>query len=155
MPSARAAPLYRRILVPVDGSEAAGRGLDQAIRQARAGGARLRIIHVVDEAVVPTPFLAPAYGDTLYAAMREQGRQVLGRAEAKAAKAGLKAETRLVENTVGRTGEAIAREANDWRADLLVLGTHGRRGVSKLVLGGDAELAVREARMPVLLVRAP
>ncbi|HWA39734.1 MAG TPA: universal stress protein [Burkholderiales bacterium] len=146
--------MYRRILVPVDGSAAAARGLRQAIRLARESGARLRVLHVVDEAVTAMPFQVPLYGDRLHAPLREAGRRLLARAEAQAARAGVKAQPRLVENLVGHVGDAIAREANGWKADLLVLGAHGRRGMAKLVMGSDAELAARAAKMPVLLVRA-
>ena len=60
----------------------------------------------------------------------------------------------LVENFAGRVADLIVREARKWRADLLVLGTHGRRGLTRMVMGSDAELVVRAAPAPVLLLRA-
>jgi nucleotide-binding universal stress UspA family protein len=86
---------------------------------------------------------------------RRRGEQVVANARASAAAAGVAAEAELVE-TVGRTiGDVLADEVARWRADLVVLGTHGRRGLRRMVLGSDAESVVRTSPVPVLLVRAP
>jgi len=61
----------------------------------------------------------------------------------------------LVEAMGGQAGDYIIREARQWRADLIVCGTHGRRGIRRLVLGSDAEYIVRHTPVPVLLVRSP
>lgn len=145
--------MYKRILVPVDDSATSNRGLDEALRLAKAMRAKVRLVHVVDEylAVQDSAF---AFGTVdLLDALRKGGREALARAAALAARRGIKVETGLVESRTERVATAIVREAAKWRADLLVMGTHGRRGVSHLVLGSDAELVVRSSPVPVLLVR--
>jgi nucleotide-binding universal stress UspA family protein len=65
----------------------------------------------------------------------------------------VKVDTLLLETLGRRVADVIVREAKKWRADVIVLGTHGRSGLSRVVLGSDAELVVRESPVPVLLVR--
>jgi nucleotide-binding universal stress UspA family protein len=60
----------------------------------------------------------------------------------------------MLESFGGRAADFIVEQANKWRADLIVLGTHGRRGVKRLVMGSDAEQVIRTARVPVLLVKS-
>ena len=146
---------YRRILVAVDGSATSNKGLREAIRLARAGRARLFIVHVVDE------FQAFAAMDAMVAApmvdlvpwLREGGKRVLAKAVGVALKQKVRAKGVLREMIGGPAAGPIVREARKVRADLIVLGTHGRRGVRRLVLGSDAEQVVRTASVPVLLVR--
>ena len=145
---------YRRILVPVDGSPTSSKGLREALRLARAGRAKLCIVHVVDEfyafagveGMGPAQDLLPAFG--------QGGEKVLAKAKRMADSAGVRASTVLREMIGGPAAGPILREARKQRADLIVLGTHGRRGVRRLVLGSDAEQVVRSATVPVLLVRA-
>jgi nucleotide-binding universal stress UspA family protein len=147
---------YRKILVAVDGSPAGGKGLREAIRLAKAEGAKLFIVHVVDEfqAFAALDGMVAAAGLDLVPALREGGKRVLAKAKTTAEKAGLPAKTILREMIGGPAAYPIVREARKVRADLIVLGTHGRRGVRRLVLGSDAEQVVRTASVPVLLVRA-
>jgi len=98
--------------------------------------------------------MVAAAGLDLVPALREGGKRVLAKAQAFALKQGLKAKTILREMIGGPAAYPIVREARKLRADLIVLGTHGRRGVRRLVLGSDAEQVVRTASVPVLLVRA-
>ena len=70
-------------------------------------------------------------------------------------RARLAAETELVENAAGRVADVIVEHAKRWRADLIVMGTHGRRGFNRLLIGSNAELVVRHSPVPVLLVPAP
>ena len=144
---------YRKILVAVDGSQAAAKGLREAIRLAKEERARLFIVHVVDEfPAFMTPDGAPPID--VVPALREGGRKVLAKAAAAAARENVKAMTILREVTGGPAADPILREARKLGADLLVLGTHGRRGMRRLVLGSDAEQIIRRASLPVLLVRA-
>jgi len=143
--------MYKRILVPVDGSETSNRGLKEAIALARQSGAQLRLLHVVDESVLA---LTPEVGVVdLSDSLRDSGRKVLAKAVALAERSGVKAETSMPENLTGRVSDAILREARKWRADVVVMGTHGRRGLSHMLLGSDAEGVVRSSPVPVLLVR--
>jgi nucleotide-binding universal stress UspA family protein len=95
-----------------------------------------------------------AFDPGLLRSLRERGRKILAAAVAEAKKRGLKAASVLAENNAGRVADVIVRQAKKARADLIVIGTHGRRGLSRLVMGSDAELVVRYAPAPVLLIRA-
>jgi nucleotide-binding universal stress UspA family protein len=146
---------YRKILVAVDGSPASGKGLREAIRLARAERAQLFIVHVVDEfqAFAAMDGLVGAPGADLLSALREGGKRILAKAMGTALKQKIKPKGILREMLSGPAAYPIVREARKLRADLIVLGTHGRRGVRRLVLGSDAEQVVRTASVPVLLVR--
>jgi nucleotide-binding universal stress UspA family protein len=98
--------------------------------------------------------MAGAPGADLVPALREGGKRVLAKAKAVAQKNRLSAKTILREMLSGPAAYPIVREARKVGADLIVLGTHGRRGVRRLMLGSDAEQVVRTASVPVLLVRA-
>ncbi|MFO7288052.1 MAG: universal stress protein [Gammaproteobacteria bacterium] len=84
---------------------------------------------------------------------RRLGARLLQECESKAAQAGIAVGTSLIETPGGPAGEAIVNIADDIGADLIVCGTHGRRGLRRLVMGSDAEHIVRRASVPVLLVR--
>jgi nucleotide-binding universal stress UspA family protein len=144
---------YKRILVAVDGSEASSKGLREALRLAKAEGAQLCLVHAVNEFPAYATLEVPVTVD-LVPALREGGKKILARAEAVARKAGMKPTTVLREIVGGPAADVIVREAKKQRADLIVLGTHGRRGVRRMVLGSDAEQVDRTSPIPVLLVRA-
>ena len=145
--------MYERILVPVDGSETSKRGLKEAIRLAKEQGARLKCLHVIDEHFLAHDYLGFAYMPDLFESLRKNGETILEEASEEAEKGGVSAESVLRESGGIRVSEAILDEANAWAADLIVMGTHGRRGISHLALGSDAELVVRGSTVPVLLVR--
>jgi nucleotide-binding universal stress UspA family protein len=145
--------MYRRILVPVDGSAAAKRGLVEAIKLARGQRAVLRLLHVVDEAVLasyPEPYL---FGAEMVEALEQQGRRILKQAETAARRARVRTDS-VLHTQSARVADVIVKQARTWHADLVVLGTHGRRGLDRLLMGSDAELVVRNSPVPVLLVRA-
>lgn len=146
--------MYERILVPVDGSPPSELGLAEAIRLARLTHARLRIVHVIDEYLysADTDVLGILSGH-LITEFERAGNAILEKARARASAAGLKAETVMHEIHSGRVADRVIEEAKSWDADLLVLGTHGRRGVERVFLGSDAEQIARLAPSPVLLVR--
>lgn len=149
--------MYKRILVPIDGSQTAARGLEEAIRLAKDQGARLRLVHVVEEyAVVQGAGLEVAgpYVSDLIDTLRAEGKKIIARASALAGRRGVKADGSALESFSSRSSDCIVREAKKWHADLIVMGTHGRRGVNRLVLGSDAEIVVRTSPVPVLLVRS-
>jgi len=147
--------MYQRILVPVDGSHTSTLGLQEAIRIAIDQRAKLRIIHVVDELVVAQNFDGYFNTGDLLDALRDAGKKALQNALALAHKRDLKPESALFESLGGRISETIVKEAKKWRADLIVMGTHGRRGITRMVLGSDAEAILRSTPVPVLLVRSP
>lgn len=145
--------VYRKILVPLDGSPTSQRGLKEAIRLAKDNRARLRLVHVLDE----TPALGMMEeGVDLEPFLRElakHGRTILERAERLAGKAGVAADAVMAETAGGGVADAILRAAKKWRADVIVMGTHGRRGLRHIVLGSEAEHVLRLSPVPVLLVR--
>jgi nucleotide-binding universal stress UspA family protein len=145
---------YRRILVAVDGSAAASRGLREALRLAKAEGARLCILHVVNEFDAYVVMEGTGLYANPVAMLRKAGERILAKAQALAERDAVRTTGVLRQVAGGPTADVIIREARKQRADLIVLGTHGRRGLRRLVLGSDAEQVVRMASVPVLLVRA-
>lgn len=145
--------MFERILVPVDGSGTSEHALQKALELACEQGARLRLVHVVDE--VNLNMEGVYLTDEFAEAARQAGRDLLAKAEASARAAGVEPESCMLElDRLGaRTAEIIVEEAARWPADLIVIGTHGRRGVSHLLLGSVAERLVRIADTPVLLIR--
>ena len=146
--------MYKRILVPVDGSPTSMAGLREAVRLAKAQRAKLRLVHVVDELAVMLNFDGYYESGDLVGVLRDAGKKLIAEAAAFARKHGVKAETSMIDSVGVRVADAIVKDAGKWRADLLVIGTHGRRGVTRMVLGSDAEAVLRETRVPVLLVRS-
>ena len=142
---------YKRILVPVDGGSTSDKGLDEAAKLARGAGAQVLLLHIVDDTVA---FSSPegAGVNIVLDALRASGQQALEKASVRARRARLQAKTLLVDNFTGRVAEAIVEQAKRWRADLIVMGTHGRRGMDRLLLGSNAELVIRNSTVPVLLV---
>ncbi|HEY9065120.1 MAG TPA: universal stress protein [Burkholderiaceae bacterium] len=147
--------MYQRILVPYDGSATSNRGLAEAVKLAALTGASLRLLHMVDDLLYATGFETyAAYANDVIPLMRETGERILQDGKARAEQAGVKVDTLLVEGFATRLAEVVAEQARAWPADLIVIGTHGRRGVSRFVLGSDAEQVMRTAPVPVLLVPA-
>ena len=148
--------MYQRILVPIDGSETSKRGLEEAIRLAKLTQGQLRLFHVIDE--LSFALAMDAYtgytGDWLKV-LRENGKRILDEAKATAQAAGVPADIQLCDSFTGPVHHMVNAEAASWPADLIVLGTHGRRGVGRVVMGSSAEHVLRYAAVPVLLVRAP
>lgn len=138
--------MYKRILVPVDGSETSGAALAAALQIAQLKGGRVRLLHVLEQ-------VSHVSGYALHLA-REYATTVLDMASTMAKAAGVDCDERLVDVPGSRLGEIVADEARSWEADLIVLGTHGRRGVGRVLLGSGAEQVIRLAPVPVLSVRA-
>jgi nucleotide-binding universal stress UspA family protein len=147
---------YQRILVPIDGSPTSTRGLDEAIGVAKLTGASLRLLHVMDELEFVSGFESGAsYAKEVVPKLRRRAALVLEAGRKRAEAAAVAVDTLLVECFARRTCEIVCEEALAWKADLIVAGTHGRRGVRRMMLGSDAEQIARTAPVPILLVRAP
>lgn len=148
--------MYGRILVAVDGSDTSKLALGEALALAKVHQSLLHIVHVVDAAQLFVSDNYFAQLDKLESALLEAGKSILAEAQAACEKAGLHAETRLAEiQTMNlRVADMVVEEAKAWSADLIVVGTHGRRGLSRLFLGSVAEGVVRAAGRPVLLIPA-
>ena len=147
---------YHQILVPVDGSLTSEKALDEAIRLAQLTGARLRLIHVVDELSYINGFeSAMNYINEIIPLMREAGEKLLAHGKQKALDQGVSADTVLIEESPGRIWEHVVGQAKDMNANLIVVGSHGRRGIGRVLLGSDAEQIIRHATVPVLVLRTP
>jgi nucleotide-binding universal stress UspA family protein len=146
--------MFKRILVAVDTSETGEQALQMAIGLATESQAQLRIVHAVDVSNVNLESEQLDHS-AMTDKIKKNGQDTLRNAEMKAAAAGIEAETNLVvmETLKPRIAEAIIEDAEAWPADLIVIGTHGRRGLSRLVVGSVAEDIVRGATQPVLLTR--
>ncbi len=146
--------MFKRILVAVDGSDMSEQALQEAIKLAKEHAAQLRIVHAVDTVTFDLNIEFSSISE-ISDSMIKSGREILGKAEAVAHAAGIPVETKLIEqDTLGkRIPELIAADAETWPADLIVICTHGRSGLSHLFLGSVAERLVRVATKPVLLIR--
>ncbi|VVC75623.1 Putative universal stress protein [Aquicella siphonis] len=147
--------MYAKILVPVDGSETSETAMSEAVKLAKDQGAKISVIYIADE------YLAPAEGITIdfnryETSMREYGLSLLHKMEEMARAAQVPVEGKLIEisDYSDHVPEKIIDEARNGKADLIVIGTHGRRGFRRLLLGSVAEGVVRLAHIPVLLIRA-
>lgn len=148
--------MYKKIIAAIDGSETSKRAFDEAIRLAKEIDAEIHVIYVVDSPAMlyGVGFYDPA---ELKKAFVEEGSLLVREATETLAAAGVRGDTAIVDAQAanGDVVTAIAQEATRWGADLVVLGTHGRRGVQRALLGSVAEAFIRVAPAPVLLVRFP
>jgi nucleotide-binding universal stress UspA family protein len=145
--------MYKRILVPIDGSDTANLGMREAIRLAKNTGAKIRLLHVVDEAVRLHYAEAPTYSIQLLRRLEKQGTRILEKGKREASKQGVDVSTSM-DKKLAPVADTIVEGAKKWSADVIVLGTHGRRGFGRLVMGSDAESIVRTAPVPVLLINS-
>jgi len=142
----------RRILHPSDFSSASRPAFKKAVAMAKADGAELLLAHVL---AFPAPilsdgYLSPKIYDDLSRSMRADGQKQLDKLIAQAKAAGVRASGLLLE---GMPADAINRAARGKRADVIVIGTHGRTGLARLFMGSVAERVVGGAPCPVLTVR--
>ncbi len=127
--------MFRKILVPVDGSSASMQGLREAVRFAKDQKARLRIIHVIDEAVLAQyPEATDATGRLLETFIND-GKKTLNNAVSLAKRQGINAEYVLYEKLLGPLSDLILGEAKKWRADIIVMGTHAQSGIQHFFWG--------------------
>jgi nucleotide-binding universal stress UspA family protein len=148
--------MYKRIMVAVDESFMTNKVLDTAIELAKFNGAELSICHAVDETIFAhremEMMMPNSVGKAEYK-MRLGAQGFLGKAAEKAAAAGVKVETKLIESEEKHVSDMLADASAEWQADLLIVGTHGRRGVERFFVGSVAERLVRKAQTSLLLVR--
>ncbi|MRD47911.1 universal stress protein [Caenimonas koreensis DSM 17982] len=143
--------MFKRILVPIDGSPTSNKALVAALNLARDAGASIRLVHTLDQLVYLGAY---DYNPNLLSVVREDASRVLADALAIAQAAGVEADTVLIDDPGQRLGISVAEEAKKFGADLIVVGTHGRRGAGRVLLGSGAEEILRLAPVPVLTVRS-
>lgn len=145
--------MYKRILVAIDGSDTSEHAFDNALNLARENGAQLQPLYVIDNPLIA--YDASGYDPTVFRdACMQEGERILADALARMRHENVAGAPRIVD--VAPVGEDIAERirisATEFDADLLVLGTHGRRGFKRLFMGSVAERVARSAQLPVLLV---
>ncbi len=143
--------MYQRILVPVDGSTTSLRALQEALT---LGATHVHLVYVVTEFVTLSEGYEFIDYDALRKAAHETGEHILADAAERVRQAGRTAETSLLDAGGERIASLIENEAERWQVDLIVIGTHGRTGLNRLLLGSVAEGVVRVSTVPVLLIRA-
>lgn len=140
--------MYETIVLPLDGSSCATRALDHAISLAGEYDAELHLIYVVQETAIPSSDRAPEIVEQLTAA----GDDILSDAEERARDARLyQVSTHLRR---GRPAERILELVDEQDADLVVMGTHGRAGIDRHLLGSKTKRVLRQASAPVMAVHA-
>jgi nucleotide-binding universal stress UspA family protein len=146
--------MFKSILVAIDGSEVSDAALQGAVELAHALSASLRVVHVVDEVNLSRDSEFDNLNE-IVKPVKERGNEVLKSAVDTARTAGVEPESKLLElDRLHRSvADLIAHEADQWRADLVVVGSHGRRGIRRLLLGSVAEQLMRTTARPVLLIR--
>ena len=142
----------RRILHPSDFSRASGAAFAKAVEMAKTNRAELLVVHVLTPVIpmVGDGYVSPKVYEEIEATARSHAQTQLDRLLAKAKQARVRVKGLLVE---GVPHEQITRVARSKRADLVVIGTHGRTGLAKFFLGSVAGRVVSSAPCPVLTVR--
>ena len=149
--------MYKKILIATDGSELAGRALEHGLKLAKLVGAEVTILTVTEPAAVVGAGYASIAGTMidpmpeLIQAQEDAAKQVLSAAEASAQAAGVAVKTRLIDNSF--PAEGIVAAAEETSADLIVMGSHGRRGLGRLLLGSQTSNVLAHSKVPVLVTR--
>lgn len=144
--------MFKHILVPVDGSSTSQLAVEKAVGLAKAFGSRVTAIFVID----PYPFTGVgtdfAYGQAEYlSAATAEANAAIAAAKATIEKAGVTVDTSVIEAHAAWRG--VVQAAESAQADLIVMGSHGRSGLEKLVLGSVTQAVLSHTHLPVLVVR--
>jgi len=148
--------MYKRIMVAIDDSFATSKVLTAAIELAVQQGARLAICHAIDETIFAQREAAIMLSSSVGQVTRNlknSAQEFVDQAAEMVRKAGVEFETLIVESELGHVADMLAQASAEWQADLLVVGTHGRRGVERFFVGSVAEKLVSKASTSLLLVR--
>jgi len=138
--------MYDRILLPTDGSRGNSRAVEQAIGLAAQSDARLHVLFVIED----LPYAPEMMDGQVEARLREIGEEAISDIRQRADDAGVSVETALEDGT---PHQSILEYADEEGMDLIVMGTHGRSGLDRYLLGSVTERVVRGADTPVLTVR--
>ena len=148
--------MYKHILVSTDGTKLSGKAIRTAVRLAAATGGKLTGVYVV------APFVAPAYGEGVmylpaisparYKQISErEARKALAAVEIEARTGGVTCSSTVL--TADSPWEGIIRAAKAKRADLIVMASHGRRGIASMILGSETTKVLTHSKIPVLVCR--
>ena len=143
---------YQNILVPVDGSETSYAAVAQAAELAKAFGGKITVVQVLAlDPYIAAEYISATQTNDLIKRARTSVLKTLEEAAAKFSDLGIPVEAKLLEGQV--VHREIIREAETSKADLIVIGSHGRTGLKRLFLGSVAQSVLGEAHIPVLVVR--
>jgi len=145
-------PTTKQILVPIDFSDGSSRAVTQAVELASALGASIELFHSYQLPVFALPDSSVALSPTYVADLTDRAQKELNRHRDKLVSEGLSVTTKLLE---GNPADAIVERANSINALMIVIGTHGRSGFRRFLLGSVTERVVRTATVPVLTVHLP
>src|ERR1700733_3893616 len=145
--------MYKRILVPIDGSDCANAGLREVRRIASQPEHLVLLIHVIEQSGWNEQYRPGTVGAIIEDTLRKEGGVLLDAAKITLSSLGIPCEAILAESHNQRTSEVIVTHASLRNAELIVMGTHGRRGVRQVLLGSDAAEVVSLGKIPVLLWR--
>ena len=145
--------MYKQILCPVDGSDTSNRGMAEAVNLAKAIQAKVRFLYIVDTFHPMLDGMEVGNMTEVIDGLREHGKAMLEQTKVSALAQGVEADTVILENDLNRVSKTIVTHAKECHADLILMGTHGRRGLSHLLMGSDAEAVIRTSPVPVLIVR--
>ncbi|MFB0936323.1 MAG: universal stress protein [Propionivibrio sp.] len=149
--------MYQRIMVAIDSNFAAGKVLDTGIEMARNFGARLALCHALDDTILAQQFARVVFPDGISPiedSLRSGATEFLTQAADIARAQGIETEIRLVDSETEHVPELLARAAEEWQADLLIVGVHASQAVERLLGGSIAEQLVRKAGISLFLVRS-
>lgn len=149
--------MYARILIASDGSELADRAIDHGVQLAKLAGSEVTIVTVTEPVTIVGGGYATVVGGVvdpipeLIEAQEKSARDLLQRAANRAADQGVTAKTILVDNSFA--AEGIVATANEIGAELIIMGSHGRRGLNRLLLGSQTNNVLAHTKLPVLVTR--
>ncbi|EKP67512.1 universal stress protein [Acinetobacter baumannii] len=144
--------LYQHILVPIDGSETSMVAMKEAIKIGKALNSKITVVQVMAlDRIIADLYVKTGQTNELIERTRTYLLDILEQAKQQFLQEGLSVETKLLEGFV--VHEEIIQAAQELNADLIVMGSHGRTGVRKLVLGSVAQKVLGESHIPVLIVR--
>ena len=143
---------YQNILVPVDGSETSYAAVAQAAELAKAFGGKITVVQVLAlDPYIAAEYISATQTNDLIERARTSVLKTLEEAAAKFSDLGIPVEAKLLEGQV--VHREIIKEAETSKADMIVIGSHGRTGLKRLFLGSVAQSVLGEAHIPVLVVR--
>ncbi|MCW8398000.1 universal stress protein [Legionella sp. PATHC038] len=142
--------MYKQIMVAVDDTKASTLALKEAIKLAKNQNSKLRVIHIID-----TLYEGDVDRESFVELTRKQGQEVLNSMKKMLTRAKVEFEMKLSEliPSKAQIAEKLVDEATSFSADLIVIGTHGRRGIHHILTGSVAEEVIRISKTPVLLIR--
>ena len=145
--------MYQRILCPVDGSDTSNHSSTEAIKLARESNATILFLHIIDTFYPALDGVETINYNDVIKAWQDKGKNLLEKLKSEAVASGVNADYLMLETVSNWVSDIIISQAEAWSAELIVMGTHGRRGLNHLLMGSDAEAVIRTSPVPVLTLR--